>query len=702
MALTLKTVQMPGETRTDRVDDLIDIGALVEAIWRARVWIAGTVLACACLGFVYASFIATPLYKATAAVVITGTDDSRAQLSSGLSSLADLAGINTDGTSLTTQIHVLKARDLHGKVVDRLNLMEDPDFNPVLADPDKFAHLDNPRARDRTIKTLGDAIVIQNLQNTLVFNITVTTTDPSKSAMIANALAEEYVADQIASKFTAAEKATAWLSERAAELKQDLDATQARVTAFTTERALITPGELMQEQRQLQDLRDRILEAEQTFAALTLRRDRLLTARGEGVEAQMATAQDARLTALGRPIIGADTTTPTQEAAFETRYDNILADVEQDLIRMQRQLATLRDTDADVRDRIASRSQDLIALQDLQREAEATRVLYETFLTRLKESTAQQGTQSPDSRVLNRAIEPFEAASPQKTLIMVMTSILGLLVSAGIALLRGTGPGGFRTSTEIEAATGMPVLGRLPELQHREGRAPWARATPVTRNALVSYLAQHPTTPAAEAARNLQTALVGRDADRPPRTILVTSSIPDEGKSTLAVILARSLAKSGKSVLLYEGDVRRHVFAAFFPETAHKASAQAPIQREPDLGCDIRFADQTALNPDRPFDPDAFAADIRALRTQYDHIVVDAPPVLPVTDAQLMAPECDALLFALRWSATPRADVAEALRILDRLDIAVSGIALTQIAPRSLGLQRYDGYFAPGDVQPVR
>lgn len=692
---------VPSSRSSDSLDDLIDVGALLDALWRARTWIGGTVLACAVLGFVYGSFIATPRYKATAAIVLNSAEDQRMQLSSGLATLADFAGISTDSTNLTTQMHVLKARDLNGKVVDALNLLDDPEFNPVLADPEKFAHLENPRARDRTIKKLEDSVVIQNLSGSLVFNITVDTTDPTKSARIANTLAEIYVQDQIEEKFRASEKATAWLSARAAELKQEFEEAQARVTAYTTDKTLVTPGELLAEQRQLQDLRDRIAETDRKLAELNTRRAAMIAAKDDRIEEQMRVAQDAFLTELGSRMIGDTPPAPARLAAFEERYEELLADLTLDITRTDRQLASLRDTDASVRARTTQRSRDLVELQELERIAESTRTLYETFLSRLKETTAQQGTQSPDSRILNAAIEPFEAASPQKMLIIVMASMLGLLVSAGIALMRGSKPAGFRSPAELQTITDRPVLGQIPQVLVSDGPAWWPRKSALPRAGLMDYLVSHPTAVVNESARNLQTALLGVLGDRSARSVLVTSALPDEGKSTLSILLARNLARQGKSVLLYEGDARRHVFASFFPDSAKLALPGDLIHRDVKMGCDVRFADPRALDLDHPFRADAFAAELDSLRTRYDHIIVDAPPVLAVSDAQLMAPITDAMIFAVRWGETPRADVQEALRLLDQLHVNITGFALTQVSPKALGLQRYEGYFGPGDLQPA-
>ncbi|MFD0909902.1 GNVR domain-containing protein [Ruegeria arenilitoris] len=172
-------------------------------------------------------------------------------------------------------------------------------------------------------------------------------------------------------------------------------------------------------------------------------------------------------------------------------------------------------------------------LRQFERDARATQLLHETFLSRQKKAAVQQGPQTPDSRIISTAT-PGKQVAPRSGLIMFLGVIAGAALGLGIVLVRQIRQSAVPTGADLEMGTSVPVLGHLPLAPIRQ------------RSQLVGYLSTNPTSPLSEAARNLRMSLLSPYADAPPRVILCSSLVPDEGKTTMSIALAQSLAGLGR------------------------------------------------------------------------------------------------------------------------------------------------------------
>ncbi|MFL4472288.1 GNVR domain-containing protein [Tateyamaria armeniaca] len=274
-------------------------------------------------------------------------------------------------------------------------------------------------------------------------------------------------------------------------------------------------------ERQIKDVRDRISGAEATRAGLEAEIAAMNAAGTRGEQA--ALANDAQLNRLLPRAANDDGIAQ----AFDTRLEQVLQRKQIELTRADQQLRALRGSEIELNRALDQQGEDLITLQQLTREAEATRVLYEYFLTRFNETSAQQGIQQADSRILSDAVMPLEAAEPRTYLILAMSGILGLMLGTGLVLLREMRNNGFRTAQDLEAFTGYSVLGQIPSMPSS------------TRRKVLQYLSDKPTSAAAEFIRNLRTSIMLSNVDKPPKVILSTSSVPGEGKTTNSLALAQ-------------------------------------------------------------------------------------------------------------------------------------------------------------------
>jgi capsular exopolysaccharide synthesis family protein len=689
--------ELPPQSLTSQQmdDDVIDLGALISTLWRGK-WIVLLITALAVfLGGYYAYILATPLYRATAVVILEPNQEQIVDLQSVM------GGFSGDTSEVNSEVEVLRARGLMGKVVDRLELVDDPEFNPglrlpgltdqakdyvksvlglteeeVMLPPEEAAK----QTRDTVISELLQAVTVRNVPLSLVFQVTAETESARNSARIADTIVELYILNQIEVKFEATEQATIWLSERLAELQSTLERSEASVSEFSASTELVSVGGLQALERQIKELRDRIDTAQMNRETVAAQLDALESAETRSDQALFA--DDTQLTRL----LQRAQTDAAVGAAFDTRLDLVLQRKRLDLARADQQLTALRSSEEELNRELSQQGEDLITLQQLTREAEATRVLYEYFLTRLNETSAQQGIQQADSRVLSDAVVPSVPSAPRKSLILAMAGVLGLMLGAGLILLREMRNNSFRTAQDLERTTGYTVLGQIPTMPAS------------SRRKVLKYLSDKPTSAAAESVRNLRTSLMLSNVDRPPQVIISTSSVPGEGKTMNSLALAHNLLGLGKKVLLVEGDIRRRTLHQYFDNMPDKGivsvlsgeiSLADAVFKGAGFDGDILCGEKTSTNAADLFASDKFKNLIAEMRDSYDAVIIDTPPVLVVPDARIIAEQVDAIVFTVQWDKTSKPQVEEALRMFHNSGRRVTGLVLSQISPR--GMKRY-GY----------
>jgi polysaccharide biosynthesis transport protein len=690
-------VQMPAQPPHES-DDEIDLMQLFGTLWRGKWSIMLCALVALFIGGYYAYKVAVPKYSATTMLTLQLRNENVVDLESVIS------GASSDSAALNTELEVIRSRGLIEQLVAELDLLKDPEFNGVLRpDPEfsvgkaitlirEYAGMPEPEKSapsdqvilNSTIRSVREAISATNARATYIFNIGAKTESSTKSALLANTLAELYISDQIAVKFQATENAVNWLSERVTSLELELRDKERAVKDLRSRSELVSPEALDILSRQSKDARDRLTETKAALGAAQVRLGDLQELQAAGDPIAMA----ARLNdlALNRLLKDLDTGGENAQRLFKSRYDLLIARAQSNVDRLSQQVLALEDSSLRLHERIEDQSSALIELEQLERETQATGVLYETFLTRLKETTVQRGLQQADSRVLSAATAPLTSVEPRRSLILALSLILGGMFGIGIVLLRQMMHRGFRTAEDLEATTGLPVLGQIPRIPIRK------------RDKLIQYLTDKPTSAASEAIRNLRTSVLLSDIDNPPQVIMSTSSIPGEGKTTQAISLAQNLSGLGKKVLLIEGDIRRRTFNRYFDSDPEGGilialSGEVPLEdivvHDERMGCDIIMGRKSSVNAADIFSSDKFLEFLKKVREAYDYIVIDTPPVLVVPDARVIGQSVDAIVFTVNWDSTSKSQVSEALRQFSSVNLRVTGLVLGQIDPK--GMKRY-GY----------
>lgn len=680
----------------------VDIVMILRVMWRGKLLIILLALLGAVAAFYYGTRVAVPMYPAT---VTLAMDRQQQPILGGIDSI--FGGGDLSPFTINTEFEILRSRDVVGRLVDEMNLIEDPEFNPFLREPGAIARLrmsltdwvpgDPPpdeRLRSRVIDIMIGRIQPNSVRLSLAFTIRITTTDAERSAELVNALAEIYIDRQISRKLDDAQRAILFLSERTTELEASVEELEQEL-ARRIESSSVIDAQLLQAQNiQLRDLRIRIDDAGNRLTTDTSLREAIRVADDvEALVTLLEAARDTRFSAVIQRYRGGrlseDATLPALQAIGD--------DMDDDITRTQSQLLSLQASSETLASLLAVQADELIEITQLEREVDASQLLYQTFLTRLQEASIQQGLESADATIISEAV-PRGASSPRVLFMIVATFAFGGIMGSAIVLLREWRFAGFRTSDEVRQHTGLSVFGSLPSMAVRG------------RKQVLKLLQTNPNSVFAEAVRNLRTSILMLNPDTEPQVILVTSSIPGEGKTTMSISLARYLGSlEGRRVLLLEADIRRQTLRAYVEEDRPagvklldvllgKATLDGADLMDPDLGVEVLMGSGGEINAADLFQSRRFSDLITRLRETYDHIIIDSPPVLAVPDARVLSRYADATIFAVRWGHTSRTQVRQGLDMLDSVGHPADGTVLTQVDQRKMksygysGQYGYDGY----------
>ncbi|MEP5154139.1 polysaccharide biosynthesis tyrosine autokinase, partial [Planktotalea sp.] len=683
-------------------EDEIDLFNVIGTLWRGKWTIILLAFLASLLGGYYAINGTTAKFSATARLAIQLRDQNVVDVESVVSSSSK------NRAAINTELEIIRSRGLIEEVVRELNLTEDPEFNGHLREPSKFStvsirnfladYLPIPkrekgpapsleRATIAAANQLRSKVSVASQRDTYLINVLAKTEDPYKSADIVNTLARLHIEEQIATKFEATEFATNWLSERVIELELELKSKEDAIKDLRAETDLISLEALGALNARSKDMRERVSAAKISVANARIELSNLESlAQSKDIDAILAEVSDVTLNRLATAARSGDT---NAELAFFKRFDLSLERSRLDATRQAAQLEALEDSFARIQAQVSVQSEDLVRLNQLMRESDATRVLYETFLTRLKETSVQIGLQQADTRILSPAIRGRQV-EPRKARIVIMSFLIGSVIGVGIVMMRQFMHNGFRTAEDLEQATGYSVLGQTPRMPIRK------------RSALINYLHTKPTSAAAESIRNLRTSILLADVDNPPKVIMMTSSIPGEGKTTQAIALAGNLSGLGKKVLLIEGDIRRRTLNQYFDQSSDgdligvlsgKQDLEDAIIRDETLGVDVLMGGKTTINAADLFSSDKFKTFMRSARSAFDYVIIDTPPVLVVPDARVIADQSDVVIYAVKWDSTGKQLVIDGLRQFSSLGLQVDGLVLSQIDVRRMKSYGYGGKY---------
>ncbi len=655
------------------------------------------------------SLLLTPQYKAE---VILLLDQRKPQV---VDAGSVVSGLPADNASLRSEIDILTSRAVIDRVIKKMDLLNDPEFsgkravwkkwlNPVnLFRRDKAQDEEEEKKREwsATARAVQNKLDVSNDGRSVSIKLSFESNDPKKAAQIANAVADEYLVDQLEAKYEVISRANKWLSERLAALRGQVEVSERAVEDFRQRAKLIQIDGGTVAVRQMQEINSQLIaaRAQTSQAEARLRNAQTMVQSSGGIEG----AADVLSSPLIQKLREQEAEVRRKEAELATRYGDrhpnminaraerhdlqrkineevhkILRSLEGEVTIARAKEQQLQSDLSRLESKAGSELKDTVQLRQLQRDSDANRMLYENFLTRFKQTSEQQDLQLADTRIIARADTPAEPDFPKKWLFLVVGAILGAMLGVIAAYLVEFFDRGFRTAPQLEEGTGLPVIGQVPSLKTVSDRPP------------EDYVVDKPLSAYSEALRTVRTAIHFSNVDNPPKTVMVTSSGPSEGKTTFCLSLARSLAAGGNKILLIDADMRRPRVARLLEIAANgkdlsalltgAAKLENVLRRDPLVsGLEIVPAFGRAPNAQDLLGSKQMMKFIQEVREKYDLVIIDTPPILAVSDAAMIARVVDTSLFIVRWADTARDTVVQALKQLKTFDCRIAGVILNQV-----------------------
>lgn len=707
---------------TPLIGDLFSLRAWRKIVWRHKF----IVLACLVAGVAIAHLLSTVRPRLYAAEAVVALDARKIQV---LPTDEVVSRLPQESPVLRTEIDVIGSRSMAARVLERLpaDIFGTGEETSEVPAPWQRAHariadalgrygvvvpslsaetpppeaVDSGAARERIDRLIGGLSVYNDGRSFTIF-IGYRSVDPRQAALIANTYAQAYIDQQIELQAAGTRTASDWLGARVDDLRAKLEKSEENVQAFRQRTGLIDvggtspqvhllgalTGELssagaarVAAEARLEAARAAAADADsiQNFAEMLqspvirdLRAERGDTVRELTGLREAGATRSARIPALENRLASLD-------KAIGEEVGRLIDSLQHEVVVATRKEDELSAAVADLERQLAQDGASLVELNRMEREVGANRVVYESFLARYKESIEQQGLALPEARVISWAEPPARPISSRLPM-MVIGVLFGLGSGLSIAFAQDRLDTRIRNAGLLEQRTELPVLAVVPRCRQTLFLPP--QMHPVTR----------PASPFSVAVRKLCTALRLAPGPTTGMTILVTSAGPAEGKTTLAVSIARSYALAGESVVLVDGDLAA-------PEVAAAVGLQE-VRGQLDLIVESLPAGLDQLVSRDPWTPlsvvplargtrdtgylfrsPEFHQFIQQLARRYSIVVIDGPAVSRSADAAVLARLADTTIVCAKWGATQEADVVTAIRHLVQCGIAVEGLVITSVDP---------------------
>ena len=710
--------QVSAQTYGDLSD--LDLKNALLSVWRHKAIVFWTALLCA---FLAAAIVLamTPMYTATVKVLLQEQKDPT----------FGVAGLETTPDD---QLAVATSNIVAERVVDRLSLSSDPEFNEALQSPPAWAayipRIPRPEwlntllgrnrseptedtqsrvQRENIVGAFLDRLEVVAAPNSSVLEINFSSERPVVAARIADEVANSYLEQRLEDKFDEVKRTTGWLSERIAELRKQVETAEAAVEAFRRQSGLVgpNPGETVLSQ-QITELSSELILARTARAERESRRDSLQRLARLG-GANVSSAGEVLNSPLINSLINQEVEVKRRLADLAQEYGrrhpqfvNAQAELKdiQDKIgeetrriaqNMDNEVETAREREqflqASVRElevKLADTNSSSVTLRALERDATAARTTLESFLQQFQQFKVQDdaASQQPDATIITKATLPSSPSYPRKTLAVLAAATIGGILGVVLALFRERFDSVFRGSEQVEQFLDLPVVGQVPDMR---------RTRRVRRRGLPTYVMENPTSAVAELIRGLGARLMNDKDRQSPLCLQFVSAEPEEGKSSLAVSFTCMQAKAGRKVLLIDADLRHSRVARLLglqgaqglvDVLSGRGLVADVVQRHEASGLDVLPAGRLPraafdiLNVRRLQDL------LRPLRDSYDLIVIDSPPALSLADSGVIAGGVDGSVFLVRWGSTRKETARFAISQIEASGGRVVGVVLTFINVR--------------------
>jgi capsular exopolysaccharide synthesis family protein len=692
--------------------DLIDLPQLARTLNRYKWSVLSLAFLAAAATALYA-FSARPVYRATATLLIEAK--SNRPLPSEQPVYDPGAGTNEYYAS---QYEIIKSRTVAERVMDHLKLEDSPEFRRDLspspydplslllsllpAAPQSPEQAANKHAQD--VASLQDRLTVDPVFGTQLIKVEYDSYSRELAAQVANEIADQYIESSLLARLEITKKSVDWLSSKIGDVRTDLETSEKNLQAFRDSQSLVDVGgarNLLQEQlvdnsNRLRDAQLKVTELANAYAKVqaagddpskldsvsTLLLDPFVQkASSSYIDAQESYRQQEQRYGPKHPAM--EEARGRLDAARTSYYQSLRVAAQ----GTTAQYEIAKQNAAALASQVAINQARLKELDDksyqasvLQRNVDSNRQLFDSFLHQFKEADTSESFNEVSARVIDPAVPPLRQHAPRKTRMTLIGFACGLLFGIVLATLRHLLSEELRSPEDLEVVARAPVFGVLPLIPRLS-----------KKSSPVRVFVEDPRSPYVEALRSVQTALAVSDWGLRERHLMITSSLPFEGKSTLAACLAAGLGSSGR-VLLLETDLRRPSLSRYLnlkpgsPGLVHYLNGAARleecIQPAPDMPFSVLPAGKTVPNPVETISSEAFHAMVEQLDQQFDRIIFDAPPCQIGADALALTRYAGGVLFVVKPGTTNRRTVKHSIARLRLVQASVIGCVINQVDSR--------------------
>jgi len=654
----------------------------------------------------------TPIYDATGRIAVGHENNDVLGFKSsgeGFSSEDDY-----DYTiALDTQIKILQSDAIALATAKALQLDQMPPFaTPANPNDPLAAPSVDPRKEAALMGFIQGGLKLAVVPKTRIIEIRFSNPDPQLAARVVNTLVNVYVEQNFKTKFESAMQTSDWLSKQLSDLQLKVETSQEKLVQYQKEHGILGIDEKQNIVTQKLDELNRELTAAEADRIQKESRYRLT---GSGNPELIANMDSNALLPVLRK----------QEADLRTQIAQAevqLGPAHPRIIELNSQLRQVQSSERQEVDKLAGRiktefqaasqresmlraalegqkqaanklNENAIEYSLLKRDVETNRQLYEGLLQKLKEASVSAGLKSSNIRVVDVARVPLAPARPDKRRNILLSLAMGLLGGVVLAFLLEAVDNTVRTPEQAQALSNLPALGIIPAshmaaLRFRSQRALLAKSgTSRETVELVTY--RRPKSDISESYRALRTAILLSASGSPPRVMLITSALPQEGKTTTSINTAVTLAQKGARVLLVDADLRRPSIHKVF-NIKPKVGLSTILTGSSKLENTITHVPQLpnlfllSAGPPPPHPAELLGSNlmkqlISQWREQYDHVLFDTPPALSVTDSILLSVDMDAVVLVIRSGNTTKAALRRTRELLGQVNARVLGVVVNAV-----------------------